>query len=79
MIGRIVVACGAAVCFFAAPIMAQINDPSIKPENIEMLPAKTPVLEYVLAGGFLLAALAIGFMPSKRAMDPTKKLRSSQG
>ncbi len=45
---------------------AQINDPSVKDENIDMLPAKRPILEYALAGGFLLAALAIGFKPTKR-------------
>ena len=47
--------------------LGQINDPSVKPENIDLLPAKRPIVEYALAGGFLLAALAIGFKPAKRA------------
>lgn len=46
---------------------AQINDPSVKDGNIDLLPAKKPIVEYALAGGFLLAALAIGFKPTKRA------------
>lgn len=52
--------------------IAQINDPSVKPENIELLKAGQPVLEYALAGGFLLAALAVAFKPSKRGMEKTK-------
>ncbi|HKQ50260.1 MAG TPA: hypothetical protein VJZ71_19460 [Phycisphaerae bacterium] len=46
---------------------AQINDPSVKDGNIQLLPEKRPIVEYVLAGGFLLAALAVGFKPTKRA------------
>jgi len=52
--------------------IAQINDPSVKPENIELLKTGQPVLEYALAGGFLLAALAVAFKPSKRGMEKTK-------
>ena len=47
--------------------VAQINDPSVKDGNIDLLPTKKPMVEYALAGGFLLAALAIGFKPTKRA------------
>ncbi len=56
------------VVLSAAAITAfgQINDSSVKPDNIELLPVKRPILEYALAGGFLLAALAIGFKPTKR-------------
>lgn len=46
---------------------AQINDPTVKDGNIDLLPTKKPIVEYALAGGFLLAALAIGFKPTKRA------------
>lgn len=52
--------------------IAQINDPSVKPENIELLKTGQPVLEYALAGGFLLAALAVAFKPSKRGMEKNK-------
>ena len=48
---------------------AQINDPSVSNENIELLKGSQPVLEYALAGAFLLAALAIGFKPSKRNVE----------
>lgn len=61
-----IVSVAPAICF------AQINDPSVKPDNIEMLKGGQPVLEYALAGGFLLAALAIAFKPSKRGMEKTK-------
>ena len=57
-----------AVLLMVATVLvsAQINDPSVKDGNIDMLPTKRPILEYTLAGGFLLAALAIGFKPTKR-------------
>jgi hypothetical protein len=55
------------VAISATSAIGQINDPSVKPENIDLLPAKRPIVEYALAGGFLLAALAIGFKPAKRA------------
>jgi hypothetical protein len=61
-----------AVCVFAllaAVALGQENDPAINPENVDKLPLSRPIVEYALAGGFLLAALAIGFMPSKRAKD----------
>lgn len=56
----------AALLTAASGAFGQINDSSVKPDNIEMLPVKRPILEYALAGGFLLAALAIGFKPTKR-------------
>jgi len=65
-----------AIVYTAALALGQLNDPSVQGENIPLLPAKEPVLEYVLAGVFLLAALAIGFMPSKRSADESKKVRS---
>jgi hypothetical protein len=49
--------------------VAQDNDPSISPDNVEKLPESSPILQYALAGGSLLGALAIGFMPSKRVKD----------
>lgn len=36
------------------------------PENIEKLPFQRPIWEYVTAGAFLAAAMALGFKPSKR-------------
>lgn len=56
----------------ALPVAAQINDPTVKPENIEMLKAEAPVLHYALAGGFLLASLAVGFKPCKRSAEQKK-------
>lgn len=55
---------------------AQINDASVQSDNIDKLESKQPVLEYALAGGFLLAAMAIGFKPSPRsASEKEKKAR----
>jgi len=60
---------GLASLVFVSATFGQDNDPSINPENIDKLPLSRPIVEYALAGGFLLAALAIGFMPSKRTKD----------
>jgi hypothetical protein len=59
----------AVVLAAASCARGQENDPSVPPDNVDKPPAKQPVLEYALAGGFLLAALAIGFMPSRRSKD----------
>lgn len=45
---------------------AQTDDPAIKPINVDKLPASRPLVEYALAGAFLIGALAIAFKPSKR-------------
>lgn len=45
---------------------AQSDDPAIKPINVDKLPASRPLVEYALAGAFLIGALAIAFKPSKR-------------
>jgi hypothetical protein len=60
-----------AVIAFAGPgvASAQINDPSVKPVNVSRLEAKRPLVEYGMAGAFIVAALAIGFMPSKRTPE----------
>jgi hypothetical protein len=58
-----------AILGVAAIAVAQENDPSISAENVDKLPLSRPIIEYALAGGGLLAALAIGFMPSKRIKD----------
>jgi hypothetical protein len=56
--------------FVAAPVRAQINDSSVTPGNIDTIqPSQRPIFEYILAGGSLVAALAIGFKPSKRVLD----------
>lgn len=57
------------VLLIAAPVLAQVNDDTVTEGNVERLPESTPVLEYILTGVFLLAALAIGFMPSKRVNE----------
>ena len=44
-------------------------DSGINPENVEKLPPSRPIIEYTVAGGVLLGALAIGFMPSKRTKE----------
>ncbi|MBE7507349.1 MAG: hypothetical protein HS101_13850 [Planctomycetia bacterium] len=62
----------AVIAAIPTVVIAQINDPSVKPENIELLKTGQPVLEYALAGGFLLAALAVAFKPSKRGMEKNK-------
>jgi hypothetical protein len=48
---------------------AQINDPAVKPVNVARLESKRPLIEYTMAGAFIVAALAIGFKPSKRSAD----------
>lgn len=49
------------------PVAAQTNDPSVQEGNIELADQSQPILEYALGAGFLLAAMAIGFKPSKRS------------
>ena len=51
---------------FSAPALAQINDENVRPDNIDKIESDRPITEFALAGGFLVAVLAIGFMPSKR-------------
>lgn len=55
--------------WLAGPALGQINEAGVKTDNIEMLPAKEPLVEYALAGCFLLGALAIGFKTSKRVPE----------
>lgn len=47
----------------------QQTDPSVTSPNLGNLSAKQPILEYVLAGGFLLGAMAIGFKPTNRVKE----------
>lgn len=75
MLRRLLPVLAALVCvvmLLGSPATAQINDPSVLPENIELPRAEAPILHYALAGGFLLASLAIGFKPSKRAAEQKK-------
>ena len=72
LIARVAAFVLAVIAAIPTIAIAQINDPSVKPENIELLKTGQPVLEYALAGGFLLAALAVAFKPSKRGMEKTK-------
>ncbi len=53
----------------ATSALAQVIEEGVKAQNIDELPMKRPVIEYVLAGVFLLAALGLGFMTSKRSHD----------
>ena len=66
MFSRIVIPAWAVVLSAAAPLVAQINDGTVKPENINLLPMERPVAEYVLLVVFLLAAMGLGFFTSKR-------------
>ncbi len=58
-----------AVLMMALPAAAQINVDALDPENIQPLDAAQPTLAYVCGGLFLLAAMAVGFKPSKRTRD----------
>ena len=62
------------VPFFCRATMAvaQINDPAIKQDNIEPLQVTRPLVPYLVAGGALILALAVGFFPSKRATSASK-------
>ncbi len=53
----------------AASVWGQINEDGLAGGNIEELPMKRPIMEYTLAGCFLLAAMAIGFKTSKRGNE----------
>lgn len=54
----------------AVPVVAWSQDANVvSPDNVDLIPLARPIVEYTLAGAFLLAALAIGFMPSKRVKD----------
>ena len=68
MMKRILCAAIAASLWLASPAYSQ-TDSGINPENVEKLPASRPIIEYAVAGGVLLGALAIGFMPSKRTKE----------
>jgi hypothetical protein len=63
---RIFIPAWAVLLSVAAPLVAQINDGAIKPENINLLPMERPIAEYVLLVVFLLAAMGLGFFTSKR-------------
>ncbi|MBI5762876.1 MAG: hypothetical protein HZA51_05045 [Planctomycetes bacterium] len=41
----------------------------VSTDNVELLPLARPIVEYTLAGAILVAALAIGLMPSRRVKD----------
>jgi hypothetical protein len=69
VIKRIMCCAMALVLSLSAPAFPQENDPNILPENVEKLSASRPIIEYAVAGGVLLGALAIGFMPSKRTKE----------
>jgi hypothetical protein len=69
VIMRLAIVGAAVILLVGMPLYAQVNDDSVSDTNLEPLPSSQPVLEYVLTGVFLLAALAIGFMPSKRSTE----------
>lgn len=58
-----------AVLLSALPAVAQVNADVLDPENIQPLDPAQPTLAYVCGGLFLLAAMAVGFKPSKRTRD----------
>lgn len=51
-----------------AMVLAQDAD-VVSTDNVELLPLARPIVEYTLAGAILVAALAIGLMPSRRVKD----------
>ncbi len=69
MMGRILTATLTIALGVAVPLIAQVNEASVKDGNIDALPTKRAFVEYALAGFFLLAALALGFYTSKRGND----------
>ncbi len=58
----IILCCGATA-------WAQVEIGDIPYGNIEYLEPKRPLWEYISAGGFILAVLALGFMSSRRVKD----------
>ena len=57
------------MCVVATPAFAQTVDDSeavVRQDNIEALKSERPIVEYGLAGAFLLGALVLAFMNSKR-------------
>lgn len=57
------------ICVTASPVFAQNVDNSsavVRQDNIDALESKRPILEYGLAGVFLLSAMGLAFMNSKR-------------
>lgn len=51
-----------------ALVLGQDAD-SVSTDNVELLPLSRPIVEYTLAGAILVAAFAIGLMPSRRVKD----------
>jgi hypothetical protein len=66
---RLLIIVGSWVAAIATPVGAQQNDPSVSEDNIHLMEGGQPVLEYAIAGAFLLAAMAIGFRPCKRSQE----------
>ncbi len=64
---RRLLCCAVLVLIAAAGAFAQANDPSIPAGNIDLMQDKSPILEWILGGVILLAALAVGLNPSKRS------------
>ncbi|MBX3396265.1 MAG: hypothetical protein KF841_12955 [Phycisphaerae bacterium] len=63
IIGTVLAVAGTA---FAQAVTEGAN---IAPDNIEPLPYARPLIEYACAILFLLLAMGIGFMPSRRVKD----------
>ncbi len=57
-----------ALMMHASPVLGQVGE-GIAEDNLPMLEMERPLMEWVCAFLFGAAALAIGFMPSKRAHD----------
>ncbi len=66
MLARILFLTSTALLSLGTPLLAQINDGTIKPEAINELPMERPIVEYVLLVLFLLAAMGLGFFTSRR-------------
>ncbi|MBK8267920.1 MAG: hypothetical protein IPK83_06285 [Planctomycetes bacterium] len=68
---RSMLAAMAILIFMSVPALAQVvpEGTEIAPDNIAALEYSRPLVEYALAILFLLLAMGIGFMPSKRVKD----------
>lgn len=55
-----------AVLLLTSISAGQITSEGVRPDNIDPLESSRPIVEFALAGGFLLGVLAIAFKNSKR-------------
>lgn len=66
---KVLIAITVAFLLVTSPVWAQVNIDDIRPDNVQPLEFERPIVEYICAVVFLLAALGIGFKPSRRTND----------